>query len=121
MPRVTSLEVKEIIVTDLVTLDAFILSATVIVDQIEAGSSLSGAHLKEIERWLSAHFTALNSETAGRLTSEKAGDEYEAKFEGSLGKGFESTVFGQQALSLDTSGYLKSVGGSKLRARFEVI
>ena len=96
MARVTEAEVKEIIeiADDFVTLDPFIIAVndTTITDTI----------LKEIERWLSAHFTAIRDP---RVDSEKAGS-VGAKYQYKVDIGFEVTTYGQMAKRIDSSGTL---------------
>ena len=107
--RVSSAEVLAIMdlgsgVTDV---DAFILSANMIVTDKLAGQSLGDARLKEIERWLSAHFVSIKFP---RLKSEKADGAADVYDVGQLGKGLQATAYGQQVLLLDTTGIMAGVG-----------
>ena len=104
--RVTTAEVKEIIDTDLADLSAFITVAGLQVDNIAAKGLLSTAELKEIERWLSAHFTAIRDK---RTVKDNVGDSSHT-YEGKTGMGLEFTRYGQQALLLDTTGTLRESG-----------
>lgn len=105
MARVTEAEVKEIIeiADDFVTLDPFILIANEIVNIIAVNdTTITDTILKEIERWLSAHFTAIRDP---RVDSEKAGS-VGAKYQYKVDIGFEVTTYGQMAKRIDSSGTL---------------
>jgi hypothetical protein len=115
--RVTAAEVVEILeeasssVTDK-PLTPFIDLAHLVVEENLAAEGLTEARLKEIERWLSAHFYCIlspraNSESAGVSTS------YEAN---SKAEGFQSTRYGLQACALDTTGTLMSFGTGKMKS-----
>ena len=102
--RVTADEVREIIDVDAsLDLSAFILAANVLVT-----NRLAGDHdvdtLKEIERWAAAHFVSIR-EPNSRL--DQIGDARREKQVGGLGRQLESTLYGQQAILLDTSGKLQ--------------
>ena len=84
MARVSGSEVQDIIDTDLETLTPFITVASQLVDGI---SGLGAATLKEIERWLSAHFVAIRDP---RIMSEKAGDA-SANYHGKSAMGLDAT------------------------------
>lgn len=113
MARVTTAEVREIIDTELTNLTPFIMAADQLVDQVAAAdSSLAAAHLKEISRWLSAHFAAMRDPQAAKSTVGPTSFTYEGK----TGTGLEFTRYGQQALLLDTSGTLVGLSKHLLRA-----
>ena len=113
--RVTDAEVKEIIDTSLST-KPFIKVASLMVDQHLVDQGLSEDLLKEIERWLAAHFTAVRDQL---IKSEETLDAKVTYQVGQSGKGIESTSYGQQAISLDSSG--KLAGLSKKPATFAVV
>ena len=66
------------------------------------GVSLSDTILERIEAYLSAHFYG----HADQFYSEKQTENASAKFQGETKTGYESTQYGQTAISLDTSGCL---------------
>lgn len=106
-PRVTSAEVLAIFKapTGTTDLSPFITAADLVIDEHLVGQGLSTALLKEISRWLSAHFAAMRYQ---RLSSQKAGpaaDSYQTSF---AAKRFllASTDYGQQAIALDPTGKL---------------
>lgn len=101
--RVTDDEVKEIIDTSLSDLTVFILVASQQVDRI---SGLGTAVLKEIERWLAAHFVAIRD----KRTSKDNVLDSSHTYEGKTGMGLEFTRYGQQAKLLDTTGTLAKLG-----------
>jgi len=113
--RVQSADVKVIIDTDLNDLSAFITAASVQVDVIAALGILTTASLKEIERWLSAHYVAIRDRQVSKVTMLDTSHTYDGK----TGTGLGSTLWGQQALLMDTTGTLAS--GSKRRATMTYI
>lgn len=109
--RVTATEVKDIMdncqVTDTVV-DIYISVASKVIDSVFSGDTTTSAELlKEIERWYSAHLIA---STLERISyEEKIGDAaiiYAAK----MGRGFESTPYGQALLQIDVTGKLARMG-----------
>lgn len=114
MARVSSDEVKEIIEVDSTITDItpFITAANLLVTKECTASSLTAALLKEIERWLAAHFVAIRDM---RRASEKAGTVGE-NFQHSLGLNLQVTMYGQQALMLDTSGALAALSSGGARS-----
>ena len=78
------------------------------------------ARQASIIKWVAAHL--ISSTAAGGekvLTSWKLGDAAETYGRASLGDGLRGTVYGQQALLLDTNGCLTGLG--KGRASVQVI
>jgi acyl CoA:acetate/3-ketoacid CoA transferase alpha subunit len=119
--RVTDAEVREIIDTEVTDLTAFILAANGFVTDMLTGKGLSDDRLKEIERWLAAHFTAMK-DFKNRVVEIEAGRGRERTGEsvrGVLAQDLRLTRYGQQALVLDTTGTLLTVG--KQFARFRVV
>lgn len=110
--RVTADEVKEIIDTGLTDprIDAFITGANQIVTS-QLKDDFEEPALKEIERWLAAHFIAANIER--QAIQEKAGPA-EQKFSDQFGMRMMSTTFGQTAASLDSTGKLAALGQKKI-------
>ncbi len=94
------------------SLDAYIATANILVDDVEAtgATCLTAARLELIERWLSAHFAAVN---APKVTSKSIAGA-SSSFEGAAsGQGLSLTRFGQQAMALDCSGYLRNLDKPK--------
>ena len=106
MARVQTADVKKIIATELVDLSVFIQTATVQVDTIAALGTLSAAVLKEIERWLAAHYTSMRVRQDAKVTMGDSSHTYSGK----TGAGLQSTRYGQQAVLLDTTGTLANAG-----------
>lgn len=115
--RVDANEVKEIIDTALgeSTIEAFITAANVIVTSLLGSSGLGTAHLKEIERWLTAHLISCARDRTVR--TEQAGQAsitYETQ---PLGKGLDASLYGQQVKLLDTTGILAAeIGAAALKS-----
>ena len=111
MARASAAEVKLIIETDLpdATVDAFIASATLLVDQyIEDTTCHDSTSLKQVELWISAHLLSIRDNSRG---SEKLGDAQESqRAPGVLLKGLDSSYWGQTALAFDCSGILADIG-----------
>jgi hypothetical protein len=107
--RVTSAEVLAILTsTSFSDIDAFITAANLTVtDRLGDDENLSDDQLKEIERWLAAHFVCVADP---RLKSEGTDGATAAYEKGNLGKSLEFTSYGQQVLLLDTSGKMSMTG-----------
>lgn len=106
MARVTDEDVKDIITTDLDT-SPHIQAANLMVTDRLGDSTLSAETLKEIERWLAAHFVSV---TDPQLKAEKVGDATNTYDVGKLGENLKSTRYGLQAVLLDSTGVLNSIG-----------
>ncbi len=106
MSRVKTLDIKRIINTELEDLSAFIQTASVQVDTIATLGLLGAPLLKEIERWLAAHYVALYERQDAKVTMGDSSHTYGGK----TGAGLSYTRFGQQALLLDTTGTLSNGG-----------
>lgn len=105
--RVTAAEVKVLILTSLsdTDVDQFIGTANVLVTEELADKGLSGARLKEIERYLSAHFVTMREESGGIIKTRtgESWDDHGIK----VGIGLLETRYGQQAVALDATGTLR--------------
>lgn len=69
---------------------------------ISKGTSLTSTTLEIIERWLAGHFYAMSD----LMYSQKSTGGASATFQGQTGMGLSSTLYGQQAMIVDTSGCL---------------
>ena len=103
--RVTDEEVKEIFDTD-IALTPHITVANQLVDKHLQGQGIDEDMLKEIERWLAAHFAAIQDP---RATSESISDLSES-YDMQKGLMLDATQYGQQAKVLDSSGKLAELG-----------
>lgn len=121
MPRVIDAEVKEIFDTQIDT-SPFILAATNLVTNVvvaaDCDPALDTAELKEIERWLAAHFACLRDPIALR---SKIGDSeawlFPAAVTTAWSKGLGLTPYGQTAMVIDRSGALAAMGQKKASFR----
>lgn len=113
-PRVTAVDVKTIVETDLTDLQigAFIVTANRVVEDQLVGSALGAETLKEIEQYLAAHFLSARDPQA---QTEKIGGEYQVTYQGQTGMALASTHYGQTAMSLDTTGALAAAGMKRAR------
>ena len=123
MASVTSVsvaEVKQIINTSLTDAEvlAAVSTAQAIINSQLASSGLTGQHLREIIRWLSAHFVAVRDQDEGMVMEQRIGDTA-VRYGGRLGEGLKLTRYGQQVLILDTTGTLAAFG--RQRAEFKVM
>lgn len=105
--RVTAEQVMEIISTSLTEdqVNAFINMANTVVDERLADQNLGSDVLEQIELLLSAHFLTLRDP---RAQQEKV-DEYSVTYQGSTSEGLKASLYGQQAIALDTSGTLANL------------
>lgn len=116
MSRASVSDVQEILDTDLtsVQITACLTIANLMTTNICAASTnpaLGADELKEIERWLAAHFAAIRDPVALRA---KIGDSEQWSFPASVttawGTGLRLTPYGQQAIAADRSGLLGRAG-----------
>ena len=106
MARVTASDVDEIMEKDLSSLDItpFITIANLLVTEKLGSSSLSADLLKEIERWLAAHFVAVSYKDE-RIQQEKIDVASVTYMSMGSGKtGLDMTPYGRQVKLLDTTG-----------------
>src|SRR3990167_481580 len=112
MARVTVDEVREIFDTSMEfdQITAFITAANLLVTQVCTSTTLPTGLLKEIERYVAAHFCWLRDPHELR---SKLGDfemwAFPAAVTTSWGKGLNLTPYGQTAVALDTSGALANL------------
>jgi hypothetical protein len=108
MARVTPLEVKQILdgcVVEDSNVAVIINSANKFITKTFANdSTMSADDLKEIERWLSAHFISI---TLHRQTAEEKVGDASAVFTGKWQEGLRMTSYGQTVLMLDSSGLIE--------------
>ena len=106
MPRTDVLAIRQILETEVSDDDlvAYVTSASVFVDNLFSAAGLDDSLLTELEKWICAHFVA--STRTQQLQEAKAGP-VEFRAQGKTGMGFESTHYGQTAISLDPTGLLK--------------
>ncbi len=72
----------------------------------ELGITVEEVDLEIIERWLAAHFYACSDRPyQSRSTLNASGS-----MQGQTGMGLTFTVYGQQAIALDPTGYLATIG-----------
>jgi hypothetical protein len=112
-PRITDSEVREIFPTALTSLSAFITAAHMMVDRVFLNQNVDESVLKELERWLSAHFICI---AEPEITRDKIGDA-ETWYaipsnitDNSMYLGFQATSYGRQAMILDPTGLLTDIG-----------
>ena len=111
--RTTADDIKEIMdgltASDSI-IDTFIIAASAVVDQVFAGDTTIGETLlKEIERWLTAHFIA--STIFRQAAKEKIG-EADVTYVGKWGENLASTSYGQTVKLLDITGKMSQIGKS---------
>lgn len=115
--KATADEVRLILNTTLSndSLEAFINSADVVVNNMYAEENVSEAVKHEVCLWLSAHFAAMRErqETEVEISGSRA------KFGGKFGDVLRFTQYGQQVLLLDPTGKFADAGETK--ALMEVI
>lgn len=103
MSRTTPTLVQGIIQTEPgVDLTPFIDTATELTTDVCGASNYTDVRLELIERWLSAHFYAIFD---SQLTMARAGTAA-VGFQYKISYGLKNTMWGQQAMILDTDGNL---------------
>lgn len=102
-------------------LQPFLDTATLIVTEDLAGTSLSDARKDQITKYLALHFEILSWENGG-LTSSRMGNSSDTyKQIGVNQNSLMSTRGGQTAVALDTSGTLLNMSSPNLKAKFGVV
>ena len=117
---VSSADVRSVIeIPDEVEVTSFIKTAKLIVEEDLADQGMSAARLDQIIIYLAAHFACLRVERGGLRSSQtlNAKDEYQLNAD----KGLRSTRYGQQAITLDTSGVLASSAKAVGKAEFRIV
>jgi len=104
---VTDEDVRLLISTDKENLSPFIRTAESLYGQVLGLGSLPQCDEDILITWLSAHYIAVADGQIKKATGLRWSTEY---YEGQLGKGLESTFYGQQAIALDTTGKLRDLG-----------
>lgn len=102
----TGTSLTEAVVESIIA-DAALIAETCIANYGEARQTA-------IIKWLAAHLVA-STATGGEstLTSEKLGDASRTYARATTGEGLKGTMYGQQALSLDTNGCLFRKGNGR--------
>lgn len=120
MARVTIAEVQEIISYDssITNIQPFIDAANLMVTAVCTSTLLSDSLLKEIERWLSAHFVAIRDPKLVSQSIGGASDSYETN---KTDFGLKLTRYGQQAIALDISGALNAIAKGAKSVAFKKI
>lgn len=109
--RVTPAEVRKIVETDDVSLPdlvPFITASNTLVNRVCLASGYAESHLKEIEKWLAAHFYC---QPDPRAQEQEIGDARDL-FEGKTGMFLTNTRYGQMAILLDDAGNLAALNNA---------
>jgi hypothetical protein len=114
--RIADAEVQAILRTT-EEVEPYLIMASLVVEQHLYTLGYTEALLREIERWLAAHFFTLAH--GGALQAKKIGDSSWTYETTPLGKGLNSTRYGAAVAMLDTAGILVNLGSYE-RARFHV-
>lgn len=107
-PPITTNDVKAVGDLTGADLSLFIATAQIIIDENLDGKGLTDARLRLIAVYLAAHFAFLKE---GQVKSEKIGAA-STTFNVESGQAFASTIQGQQAMALDTTGTLARLNES---------
>lgn len=111
MPVRTTAEAVKLVNRDIpadTDITAYIESASMLVDDNCLASGYEASRLEMIERWLSAHLYAVaDLPTASEGIGSGALQESKAKID--VKRGFQVTVYGQQALRFDYAGNLAAL------------
>lgn len=100
----------------------YIADANVLVTEVLGASGFSEARLEMIERYLAAHLYLLGTQEGGIFEDEMGDSKVKTGSTFTLGQGLRLTRWGQQVLSLDTTGgFAQLEGGIKKTAQFRVV
>lgn len=113
--RVSDVDVKAIIDTSVDT-QPFIVMASLLVNRHLGSQGLDYALLRELERWLAAHFVCIRDPRYVQVKTEGDAFTYE---HGKMGQGLSATSYGQQVIALDPTGILAQTTMTQ-RASFKV-
>lgn len=107
------------------SLQAFLDDANLLVVETLTGKGLSDTRMKSIEKYVAAHFAVLLTERGG-LTSSRTGQSQDnylvlSPMGNSAIGGLKLTRYGNQAITLDTTGTLNEMSNVRPKARFGVI
>ena len=116
--RATANEVLAIVATDKTDIEPYIEAANQLVTELLSSSGFSDDRLKEIERWLAAHFLSVSDTGGGAITEHETGDT-RVRYQSVSGENLRNTSYGSQVLLLDTSGAFARLG--MVKASFRVI
>lgn len=106
MARVTQDQVKSVIVTSIDDVGMFVETAAMIVDEQLNDKGMTDARLTKIELFLAAHFVTLRE----RQKKSEAMGTSSADYEGVTRMNLQASLYGQTAISLDTSSTLFALG-----------
>ena len=121
--RVTAVQVKDLVPTEILDRDivsSYITMANTLVEEHLLAKGHSAKILALIELFLAAHFLLLAEERGG-LIKTSLGDSASDSMADVYGVGFNSTRYGQQAITVDVSGTLAAMSTTKLKAEFKII
>jgi len=112
MPRTTATAVAKLIEWDqtlVPSLDPFIETANSVTTQACGAAGYDAPTLELIERWLSAHFySTLDMKAAFEHASGQQGG-VSTSYQYKVDIGLNATVYGQQAMRIDTKGKLAQI------------
>jgi len=86
-------------------LSIYIETANSIVEDILGDLGYTTTKLALIEAWLAAHFYAISSKETSMETASSVSEQYQYK----LGLFLSNSMYGQQAMAIDTSGKLANL------------
>ncbi len=117
--RVTASEVLSVLGIPDATVGIHIDTANAYVNDHLQNEGLSDDALRRVELYLAAHFAALTEERGGltRSSAMEASESYANIYD----EGLRATRFGQQAITLDSTGKLASMTRGSLKAQFRVV
>ena len=109
MTRTTESDVRNVFDTDLdsAALSAWIDIAHEVVDDIaDKDSSITNTRLTQIEKLLTCHYASAQDQRISNTSRETASVDYQ----GETGMNLRGTKYGQQAIQLDPTGLLSTLG-----------
>jgi len=113
-PLATAADVQALGTFEITDFDPFIETAHAIVDTFLSTTTIPVAMLTQIEIYLAAHFATLRDPRVKQVAIHSGNVTYMAP---NMGQGLLASIYGQQALALDYTNTLFSLGRSKATAR----
>jgi len=96
--------------------DVFIETANSLVNDVCLDSEYSDEKLALIEKWLSAHFIAIKHKIR---SNQSIGGEVSESFQYAVDLNLNVTIYGQQAMLLDTDGNLANLNQKMSQERYD--
>ncbi len=110
MARTSEAEMEKLVDIQTSDVTPFIAAANALIDQYVAPTTgLDSDGLARLETWLAVHFLQVREPPTKSESVNGGGGGVSESFALDVGKYFEATIYGQQAMLLDDTGQLKAL------------